>query len=324
MVQATKSAPEKRKHFRAALESGKLLRFPGAFSPLCAGGTCVKQPTGGNQLDSLADRLMFRLAYRNFGDHESLVGNWTVNSNNVAGVRWFELRGVSAGPVTTFQESTYQPDTTWRWMGSIAMDKFGNMGLGFSASDATIHPQVRYTGRMSTDPINTMSLGEGHIFDGAGSQTATSNRWGDYSDMTVDPVDDQTFWYTQEYYDTVTSFNWRTRIGNFKLGGAVTPDFTLSISPPSIKVPKAGGSAVYTVTITPTGGFNSAVTLSVSGLPAGTTGAFNPNPATTSSTLTLTVNSSTAAGTYVFTVTGVGGSPPMTHTATATLIKKRR
>ena len=173
--------------------------------------------TASDYLGNLGDRLMFRLAYRNFGDHESLVGNWTVNANNVAGVRWFELRGVTAGPVTTFQESTYQPDTTWRWMGSIAMDKFGNMGLGFSASSATIHPQIRYTGRMSTDPLNTMPLGEAHIFDGAGSQTATYNRWGDYSDMTVDPVDDQTFWYTQEYYDTVSSFNWRTRVGSFKL-----------------------------------------------------------------------------------------------------------
>ncbi len=92
---------------------------------------------------------MFRLAYRNFGDHESLVGNFTVRSNNVAGIRWFELRGVTAGPVTTFQDSTYQPDTTtWRWMGSVAMDKFGNMALGFSASSSTIHPQIRYTGRL--------------------------------------------------------------------------------------------------------------------------------------------------------------------------------
>ena len=302
-----------------------------AFTQLCSGTRdCVPAlgaSTAGNKMDAIGDRLMFRLAYRNFtggGAHESLVGNFTVSSSGHAGVRWFELRGVTAGPVTTFQDSTYSPDTTYRWMGSIAMDNQGNMALGFSASDATIHPQVRYTGRMSTDPVNTMGLGEGHLFDGAGSQTDTVNRWGDYSDMTVDPVDDQTFWYTQEYYDTTTSFNWRTRIGSFKLGGAVTPDFSLSISPPSIRVPKAGGSAVYTVTITPTGGFNSPVTLSVSGLPTGTTGAFSPNPATTSSTLTLTVNSSTAAGTYVFTVTGMGGSPTMTHTATATLIKRRR
>jgi hypothetical protein len=182
---------------------------------------------GGEGLDNLADRLMFRLAYRNFGDHESLVGNFTVRANNIAAPRWFELRGVTAGPITTFQDSTYQPDTTWRWMGSVAMDKFGNMALGYSASDATIHPQIRYTGRLGTDPINMMTQGEGHIWDGAGSQVATSSRWGDYSDMTVDPVDDQTFWFTTEYYDTTSSFNWRTRIANFKLATGGGGDIVL-------------------------------------------------------------------------------------------------
>ena len=97
------------------------------------------------------------------------------------------------------------------------MDKHANMALGFSASSSSIHPQIRYTGRLGTDPINTMTLGEGHIFDGAGSQVSTSGRWGDYSDMTVDPVDDETFWFTTEYYDTTSSFNWRTRIASFKL-----------------------------------------------------------------------------------------------------------
>ena len=170
-----------------------------------------------------------------------------------------------------------------------------------------------------------MAQGEAHLFDGAGAQVNTSNRWGDYSDMTVDPVDDTTFWYTQEYYDSTSSFNWRTRIGSFKVeGGIPTPDFSLSISPASITVPKAGGTAVYTVTINPTGGFNSPVTLSVSGLPTGTTGAFSPNPATTSSALTLTVNSSTLRGTYVFTVTGMGGSPTVTHSVTAKLVKAKR
>ncbi len=174
-----------------------------------------------DKLANLADRLMFRLAYRNFGSptapDESLVTNYTVSSGGVAGVRWVELKNVTNGPVTKKQESTYQPDTTWRWMGSAAMDQAGNFALGFSASDATIHPQIRYATRLATDPLNTLTA-EAHMFDGTGSQTATSNRWGDYSAMTVDPVDDCTFWYTQEYYSTNSSFNWRTRIGNFKFG----------------------------------------------------------------------------------------------------------
>ena len=190
-----------------------------AFTQVCSGTrSCVPElgGTGTNKLDALGDRFMFRLAYRNFGDHESLVGNYTVFATSVAAIRWFELRGVTAGPVTTYQESTYQPDTTWRWMGSIAMDQSGDMALGYSASSTTINPQVRYTGRLATDPLNTLPQGEATLYAGGGSQTGTGNRWGDYSDMTVDPVDDCTFWYTQEYYDTTTTYNWRTRIGNFK------------------------------------------------------------------------------------------------------------
>jgi len=189
------------------------------FTRLCpTTRNCVPElgAGGSDKLDGIGDRLMYRLAYRRFRDgHESLVGNYTVKSSNVAGIRWFELRGVTAGPVTVFQESTYQPDTTWRWMGSIAMDRFGNMALGFSASDATIHPQIRWAGRLATDPLNTLAQGEAHVFDGTGSQLDTLNRWGDYSSMAIDPVDDSTFWYTQEYYPTNSTFNWRTRIGNF-------------------------------------------------------------------------------------------------------------
>ncbi len=146
----------------------------------------------------MADRLMFRLAYRNFGDHEALVGNWTVSSGGVTGIRWFELRNVTSSP-TVFQESTYQPDTTWRWLGSAAMDGAGNLALGFSASSASINPQIRYAGRLVSDPAGTLGQGEAHLFDGTGSQNGGLNRWGDYSDITVDPVDDCTFWYTNEY-----------------------------------------------------------------------------------------------------------------------------
>jgi hypothetical protein len=188
------------------------------FTRLCAfNRNCVPQKGTADKIDAIADRLMFRLAYRIFRDgHESVVGNYTVSSNGVAGVRWFEMRGVTAGPVTIFQESTYQPDTTWRFQGSIAMNRRGDIAVGFSASSAAIFPQIRYAGRLSTDPLNTLAQGEAHLFDGTGSQTDTVNRWGDYSDMTIDPIDDKTFWYTTEYYDSTTSFNWRTRIGNFR------------------------------------------------------------------------------------------------------------
>ena len=132
------------------------------FTSLCPSTrSCVPElgVTSSNKLDGIGDRLMFRLAYRNFGDHESVVGNYTVSAGGVAGVRWFELRGVTAGPVTVFQESTYQPDTTWRWMGSAAMDGQGNLAIGFSASSSTINPQIRYAGRLATDPINTSGAG---------------------------------------------------------------------------------------------------------------------------------------------------------------------
>lgn len=192
-----------------------------AFTQLCPNmPACVPElgQASADWLDGMGDRLMFRLAYRNFGGCESLIGNYSVSASSVAGVRWFELRNVIIGPPVVYQESTYQPDTTWRWMGSIAMDQSGNMALGYSASSASIFPEIRYTGRLATDAINTMPQGEMTLHAGTGAQIGSGNHWGDYSDMTVDPVDDCTFWYTQEYYDTTSSYNWRTRIGNFKFG----------------------------------------------------------------------------------------------------------
>ena len=175
-------------------------------------------------LDHLGDRLMFRAATRFFPDgHESLVSNFTVDSGGVAAVRWFELRNPTQGPVTVFQQGTYQPDTTHRWMGSAAMDQQGNLAVGYSASSSAINPQIRYAGRLVGDPLNTLPQAEVTLFAGTGSQVGSFNRWGDYSAMTIDPVDDCTFWYTQEYYGTTSSFNWRTRIGAFKFQGCGAP-----------------------------------------------------------------------------------------------------
>ena len=211
------------------------------FSLLCSTTrSCVPESGTTSRLDGIGDRLMFRLAYRNFGDHESVVGNYTVSSGSVAGIRWFELQNVTNGPVTKFQESTFQPDSTWRWMGSAAMDGSGNIAIGYSASSATIFPQIRYSGRLATDPVNTLAQGENTLFAGTGSQTGTSSRWGDYSDITVDPVDDCTFWYTNEYYSTTSSFNWRTRIGSFKFpgcGGTPTPTPTPTATPTATPTP---------------------------------------------------------------------------------------
>jgi hypothetical protein len=224
------------------------------FTVLCATTrSCVPQAATTSKLDAIADRLMFRLAYRNFGDHESVVGNFTVSSGGVAGVRWFELRNVTAGPVAVFQESTYQPDTTWRWMASAAMDQQGNLAIGYSASSASIFPEIRYAGRLALDPLNVLTQTEATLFAGSGSQTGTSNRWGDYSDLTIDPVDDCTFWYTTEYYPTTSSFNWRTRIGSFKFpgcGGAPSP--TPTPTPPGTPTPTPTPAPTPTPTPTPT------------------------------------------------------------------------
>jgi uncharacterized repeat protein (TIGR01451 family) len=197
---------------------------PSAYSLLCpATRSCVPQLGTGDGLDGLGDRGMFRLAYRNFGDHEALVGNQSVSSGGVAGIRWYEINHATSGAPAFTQQSTYQPDATWRWMGSAAMDQNGDLAIGFSASSATINPQIRYAGRLAGDPPNTLAQGEATLFAGTGSQVDTGNRWGDYSDLTVDPVNDCTFWYTQEYYDATGTFDWRTRIGKFRFAGCSAP-----------------------------------------------------------------------------------------------------
>ena len=192
-----------------------------AFNAACSGGgACIPQPGTSNKLDSLADRLMYRLAYRNRGGTESLVVNHSVavgtnKRNTVTSVRWYEIGSPNATPVVVQQGTLPTADGIHRWMGSIATDKQGNMALGYSASSASVAPGIRTTGRLVNDPLGTMQT-ENIVLAGVGSQTGTLHRWGDYSAMTVDPVDDCTFWYTTEYLKTSGSFNWSTRIASFK------------------------------------------------------------------------------------------------------------
>jgi hypothetical protein len=197
-----------------------------AFSAACSGGgACIPQPGTSNRLDSLGDRLMYRLAYRNLGNGvESLLVNHsvTVSGNrrsSLTGVRWYEIRTPNGTP-TVYQQGTFAPDSTSRWMGSIAMDKVGDIALGYSASSGSVYPSIRYTGRVQNDPLGLGKMeAENSILAGSFSQTGTLHRWGDYSAMTVDPVDDCTFWYTNEYLPANGSFNWSTRIASFKFPG---------------------------------------------------------------------------------------------------------
>ena len=183
------------------------------FTPACTGGgTCIPQPSS-NSLDSLADRLMYRFAYRNFGTHESLVVNHAVRASTSVGVRWYELRSPSTKPIV-FQQGTYAPDSKYRWMGSIAMDKVGNIAIGYSLSSESMFPSIGYTGRVPSDPLGTLRK-EVLSTRGSGSQSGSS-RWGDYTSMSIDPTDDCTFFYTNEYLKSTGDFIWSTKIISFK------------------------------------------------------------------------------------------------------------
>ena len=218
--------------------TGPTLIPVGAYSQACgANGTCIPQPGTSQQLDSLGDRLMHRLAYRNFGAYETLVVNHSVDNGGPAAIRWYEIRNPGGAP-TVYQQGTYAPDATSRWMGSIGMDAVGNIAVGYSASSSTIHPSVAYTGRLAADPLGTLQA-ESMIVSGAGSQNGGISRWGDYSALTIDPIDDCTFWYTNEYLQMTGNFNWSTRIASFKfpdcshssvaVSGAVTLNLTIQL-----------------------------------------------------------------------------------------------
>ena len=174
---------------------------------------------------SYRQRPTYRLAYRNFKSYESMVTNQSVEAApGVAGVRWYEIRRTN-GVYTLYQQGTVNPnDGVHRWMGSIAQDKKGNAALGYSVvNGTTVYPGIRYTGRLAGDPSGQMSLGEGTVINGSGVQRSTNSRWGDYTSLNVDPVDDCTFWYVNEYYTLAgqlsSTAGWQTRIASFKLPG---------------------------------------------------------------------------------------------------------
>jgi hypothetical protein len=220
------------------------------------GGTCVPQKGTTQTLDTLGDRLMYRMAFRKFADHERVVVNHTVASGSQVAFRWYEILDPS-GAVTVNQQGTFAPDTTSRWMASAAMDKAINIAMGYSASSATINPAIRFTGREPSDPVGTLQT-EASMLEGTGSQTTGLSRWGDYTALQVDPSDDCTFWYTNQYQKVNGTFNWSSHIGSFAFptcgAGGGAPAVSLSGAALNFKKVLIGQtSSAQTITLTNSG-----------------------------------------------------------------------
>lgn len=267
-------------------------------------GTCVPQRGTKVELDSMGDRLMNRLAYRNFGDHESAVVNHSIAAGASVGVRWYELRNLSGAPAV-FEQGAFAPDEKYRWLGSLAMDRAGDIALGYSISSPAVYPGIRIATHAAGDAPGTMG-NEIVVIDGAGPQTGTT-RWGDYSSMAIDPVDDCTFWYTNQYLAVGGTTPWSSRIASFRLPACPPAAFQLSASPSSDTI-VPGGELAYAIAISRAAGFTGDVALEVSGVPAGCSATFAPNPGTDSAALTISTSSTTPAGIYDLTVSGRSGS----------------
>jgi hypothetical protein len=283
-----------------------------SFSEACGGGACIPQANTKQQLDSLGDRMMYRLAYRNLNGTETLVASQSVDTGNGnTGVRWYELQNSGSGWGYT-QASTWDPDSNYRWMPSIAMDEAQDIALGYSVSGSGINPAIAFTGHeYGVDSTNAMET-ETPIINGTGSQT-TYNRWGDYSSMSVDPTDDCTLWYTNEYLQTTGNFNWSTQIAPIRFSNCPTLDLQVaapagSTADPTSQTVTAGSSANYTLSVNPSGGGSTVSTsFTVSGLPSGANYTVSSVSGSGSTTLNVTTSSSTPAGTYTLNIAATGG-----------------
>lgn len=295
---------------------GPVLLPVAPFTPLCDVSSCIRQPNTAQPLDSLGDRLMNRLVYRRFPTHESLLVSHAVTAGASGGIRWYELRKPSAAVPELYQQGTYAPDSSYRFMSSIAMDSVGNIALGFAISGNTVSPGIRYTGRLVSDPPGTLGQGEGTLVAGFGAQIGGLSRYGDYSSMNIDPVDDCTFWYTQEYIGATGAFNWRSRIGSFRFAscGAALDDFTLATNPSSGTV-TAGGTANFAIETTLLSGAAQSITLSASELPEGVTARFAPPVVTAGTTSQLTLTAAAGARPSTAQVIITGAAPGASHTA---------
>lgn len=288
----------------------------------------VAQQGTASALAAFGTHIMYRANARAFAadapTRVSLVVNHTVNGDaEQGGINWVHLNldngGTSPATPTALSKTivdqgTYAPDAENRWMGGIAIDGSGNIGVGYSKSSATSRPQIEITGRTLDDPLGTLR-DETNCTEGLanGSQTSNSGRWGDYSSMSVDPVDQCTFYFTSEYHATTSSASWRTRVCSFKFDGCGDPNYALVAQTPN-RIEMCGATATtdpsYSLRIGVLNGFTGAVSLTASGVPSGATAQFTPNPvnAPGSSALTIAGGMGLASGEYSMEVEAASGA----------------
>jgi hypothetical protein len=291
-----------------------------AFDPRNPGGRgdIEQPPPAGNnstdRLDSISTDTMYRLQYFNRGGTESLVSNFTVNVSGVtpssaanyqAAFRYFELRKATpVAPYAVVEQATFAPGSgngatgTNRWLGSAAIDNQENLAVGYSASSTTIFPSLNYAARAFNDAPGGLFQGEGTLFAGTGVQRGTSNRWGDYSSMQIDPSDDCSFWFTSEYYTSTTlTFNWRTRVGKFKFATCTAPpQGTLTGTVTACDTGQPLAFALVEVSGGPSNGFSSATI-------ANGTYSMQLSPGTYSVNFSAAGHDCMAAGPFMVTIT---------------------
>ena len=293
------------------------------FDPTCDGATnCIPQKGSTSTLDSLADKSMFRFTYRNFGAYQSLLVNHSIVANAAGGVRWYEIRYANGSP-SIYQQGTYAPnDGNWRWMGSLAQDQAQDFALGYGLSGAAHLPAVAWTGRINSDALGSMGQAESILDTGAAAGIddygTGRTRFGDYSNMTVDPTDDCTFWYTAHAFKATAFKGWDTYVASTKFANCGANDFSLSVTPSPQNVAQ-NGSVGYAVTTASTVGTAESIALSVQDLPTGVTGSFSPASvvAGATSTLTLSAAASAPVSASPTTFTVIGQATSAVHSATA-------
>lgn len=272
---------------------------------------CVPTPTG-QSLDTLAQFTMYRFTTRYFpGEGLKGVVSHTVDvGGNRAGIRWAQLNLGAGGPAIADQGTIDAGDGMWRWMPAAGMDASGNIAIVYTKANAGKFPSVYFAGREAGDPAGTMQT-EAVCHDGTGGQTGV-NRWGDYASVSSDPVDQCTFWMTNEYTETTGTFNWNTRVCSFKFPSCGEPTFGLGGDNLSQQICTATGATLTPINVNVASyqDFIDPVTLSYDGLPAGFSGGFSVNPVIPpgSSVASLFADGSVATGVYNFRIKGTAGT----------------